>query len=583
MQSIRSSITFSLVLAASCIPRAERGPDPEPFLFRRTELELVFPTDLRDPIEARLIATIAFDPVSPRESWLSETPLFSFDESAVIKRALDGGGNALELKHRAFSRGGRRLVSLERDFTVGPEHVVILEYTVQPEASPYIGVRSEKTLLAFSGAEIAPRIQNYRYEACPRTIRVLWKTGEHRAVLAGPGGAVPLAPAPGGGLQGEIRTPEGEVGANDFIVSALERVVESGPVSVFATASSRVPETHESVAAAIARVAALYESRLGPLDRPIAAVEAGVKGWSLYSGVFVLPSAVFERHNLYVDQLIAHELAHSYFGDDVFSSGPGGAFIVEGAAEYLSLVAVEELRGSQDLRAVLFDYREAARTEPTLPAPLRMYPGSAPLPSMGYVRSAYFFRMLEARIGREEVLAFLSRTWRENRWSEWPLERLTGDARLRKLWEQEGRGPAWPEFIACWLGEPSSMPRIAFRSGITRPAGSAFQATVVLENTGDCAADVPVEFRGAGGESLTRWVYVDREATLSVSVYWRPVAAVLDSQLFVFEAATEQRTLRLESSRSTFPAPRGSAPPRASPSGSRRPGTGSSPPPRGRS
>src|SRR5688572_32837942 len=152
MQSIQSSIFLSLALAASCTPRAERDPDPEPFLFRRTELELVLPADLRGPIEAKLIATIAFDPVSPRENWLSEVPVFSFDESAVIKRALDGEGNALELKHRAFSRGGRRLVSLQRDFTVEPEHEVILEYTVQPGAGPYIGVHSEKTLLAFSGA-----------------------------------------------------------------------------------------------------------------------------------------------------------------------------------------------------------------------------------------------------------------------------------------------------------------------------------------------------------------------------------------------------------------------------------------------
>jgi len=70
--------------------------------------------------------------------------------------------------------------------------------------------------------------------------------------------------------------------------------IQNGDVSIFATANEGAPKTYEKVAAIVARVAALYEAWLGPLDRPIMAIECGEqRGFCLSPGVVVLPTKGF--------------------------------------------------------------------------------------------------------------------------------------------------------------------------------------------------------------------------------------------------------------------------------------------------
>lgn len=413
-----------------------------------------------------------------------------------------------------------------------------------------------------AAAEIAPRMLADVTTGCPRTVDVLWKTPEDRGVLAGPGGSVQLKSTPGGWLTGHIRTLPGEVGFNDLVLSTFHTVIKNGAVSVFGTVPGGRGEKYENVTRAITQVVALYQDWLGPLEHPVVAIESNTNsGHGIFPGVLTFPAQVFEPPEPLPgagEQLLAHELAHSYFGNCVLSSSPGGAILVEGVPEYLALLVVEKLRGPGALSAVLRDWRSSAGSEPRMLVPLLLMSGDSDLPTAGYVRSAYFFRMLEARIGRDELLSLLRRIWRENKWSDYSIDQFTQGSGLKELWEQQARPPSWSDFLDCWLGRPFSLPKISFVSGTVKGADGNFEAKVVLDNAGGCATDIQVEFRGAQGESETRWVYVpcyykddttkieNTQASLTISLPWKPVTVVLDPELWTLEATTKTRTRDLE-------------------------------------
>ena len=84
-----------------------------------------------------------------------------------------------------------------------------------------------------------------------------------------------------------------------------------------------------------------------------------------------------------------------------------------------------------------------------------------------------------------------------------------------------------------------------------------YEATVVLRNAGGCPAEIEVEFRDAGEEPERRKVFVpyyhvfgtekfeDDQATVVVSLPWKPVTAVLDPDMWIMEAVTKRRVLKL--------------------------------------
>lgn len=86
-------------------------------VLRSSELQLVLSADLREPIEAKFIATMGFEaPSEAVPQYLSDGHLLSFHASAVIKKVGDSDGNPLALKELFSTRDEKhRLMSLDLD------------------------------------------------------------------------------------------------------------------------------------------------------------------------------------------------------------------------------------------------------------------------------------------------------------------------------------------------------------------------------------------------------------------------------------------------------------------------------------
>ena len=97
---------------------------------------------------------------------------------------------------------------------------------------------------------------------------------------------------------------------------------------------------------------------------------------------------------------LAHELAHTWWGNRVVPQEPGAWFLTEGTANYLAALLVEERFGSR-VAGRLWEYWAALAA------------GAGPEEATRYTRAAWMHRMLEGLLGRRpylEALAEFART-----------------------------------------------------------------------------------------------------------------------------------------------------------------------------
>jgi len=108
---------------------------------------------------------------------------------------------------------------------------------------------------------------------------------------------------------------------------------------------------------------------------------------------------------------LAHELAHTWWGQQVSPELPAYGLLVEGSAEYLSALAVEARHGAAAAAPLWRTWRQAAVADVALD---QLSPFRTDTYPIAYAKGAWVHRMLEGWLGRDAYLSALARLARDD-------------------------------------------------------------------------------------------------------------------------------------------------------------------------
>jgi Aminopeptidase N len=114
-------------------------------------------------------------------------------------------------------------------------------------------------------------------------------------------------------------------------------------------------------------------------------------------------SGSFPKRDFY----LAHELAHQWWGNDVFVGSAADLWLQEGMADFVAGDAVDTIRGHTDgqgiwlweVEPLLSYYQGGGQDYPLVPADT-----STMVPQIYYIKGAWVLRMLESVIGNETLM-----------------------------------------------------------------------------------------------------------------------------------------------------------------------------------
>ena len=190
---------------------------------------------------------------------------------------------------------------------------------------------------------------------------------------------------------------------------------------------------------------------------------------------------------------LAHELAHTWWGHGAAPDAPAYGLLVEGTAEYLSALAVEERHGAQAAERLWQAWRDDAvgghaldRVTPDRPVAYRY----------AYAKGAWVHRMLEGWIGREAYLGALGRLVRDDPRPTLASYRAAleaaGGVSLAAFFDEWVHGIAYPHYVlegaaGAWVvrnaGAAGTPPVLVVADGVPDrvaiPPGGRVERTAV--------------------------------------------------------------------------------------------------------
>ena len=237
--------------------------------------------------------------------------------------------------------------------------------------------------------------------------------------------------------------------------------------------------------------------------------------------------------------LHAHETAHQWWGNIVATDGYQDEWLMEALANYSALLFLEKRKGPDALEKVLSFYRdnlltknESGRTVESA-GPITWGPRldssqARSWRTITYEKGSWIMHMLRRRLGDERFLKMLGELCRQHQFKS-----VTANE-FRQLAAQylpkDAVDPTLDNFFDNWVNDVG-VPRLHFTHSVkgsppnVRVTGSVTQSDVA----GDFSACVPIEIRGPGKASITRWVRTaDVPVTFDVSLKQRPSAVVFN-------------------------------------------------------
>jgi hypothetical protein len=229
------------------------------------------------------------------------------------------------------------------------------------------------------------------------------------------------------------------------------------------------------------------------------------------------------------DILVAHEVAHQWWGNQVASTGYQDEWLMEALANYSALMLLEKRKGPKAVDEVLEMFREhllaktaAGKTvEATGPIRLGLRLESSEAPgawrTITYEKGTWILHMLRRRLGDAAWNQLLGRIAREYRGKRLRVREFLAEA--AGLLPATDPDPRLENFAGTWI-EGTGIPTLRLIPG--KVAGQG-----VIEQSGvdeDFSVDVPVEIQYRGGKSETRWV---RTEGASTSYPWKLAGPVL--------------------------------------------------------
>jgi len=246
------------------------------------------------------------------------------------------------------------------------------------------------------------------------------------------------------------------------------------------------------------------------------------------------------QQTFYSDILAAHEVAHQWWGNAVYSQGAQNGWLMEALANYSSLLYLEKRRGARALDSVLATYRKRllreasnGRTQEST-GPIiwggRLLSSEAPgaWQTIVYEKGSWIIHMLRRRMGDERFFAMLSEMIKRHSRSTLTTEQFR---QLASKHMPPGSPDASLETFFQNYVYSTGIPTLQLQSSVKGKAPSWTVTGKVTQSGVDeeFTAWVPVEIQFKTGRPVVHWVRADSEpAEFSVTVKQAPLRVVVD-------------------------------------------------------
>jgi len=237
--------------------------------------------------------------------------------------------------------------------------------------------------------------------------------------------------------------------------------------------------------------------------------------------------------------LLAHEVAHQWWGNVVAPASNQDTWLMEALANYSALLFLEKRKGTKVLDSILADYsrnlRSTAAEGRTIDStgPIAWGPRliSSQAPSawrvITYEKGSWIMHMLRRRLGDERFLSMLAEIVKRYRQSTLTTEQFR--ALAVKFLPSGSPDPKLETFFENWVYS-TGIPMLQLSHSV-RGKASAYSLTGSLTQSGvdaDFSAWVPVEVQFKTGKPLVHWVRTDSDpAGFTVALKQAPVRVLL--------------------------------------------------------
>jgi hypothetical protein len=246
------------------------------------------------------------------------------------------------------------------------------------------------------------------------------------------------------------------------------------------------------------------------------------------------------QETFYSDILLAHEVAHQWWGNVVSPASDQDTWLMEALANYSALLYLEKRKGPKALETVLAEYRKRLLSQAAEGRTLesmgpiiwggRLSSSLAPdaWRTITYEKGSWVIHMLRGRLGDQRFLAMLGELLKRYRQST-----LT-TAEFRALAAQfsppGSPDPKLETFFENWVYS-TGIPALKLDFALHGKA-PALKLNITVQQSGvddSFSAFVPVEVQVRGAKPATYWLRTDSEpVTITVPLKQAPLAVVLD-------------------------------------------------------
>jgi aminopeptidase N len=288
------------------------------------------------------------------------------------------------------------------------------------------------------------------------------------------------------------------------------------------------------------RVLEFYIEHVGPYPyEKLANVSAaGVSGgMELASSIFYGEPSVNGRE---ATSLVAHEVAHQWFGDSVTERDWDEVWLSEGFATYLTLLFVEHDKGRDAFVAGLKKSRDTVfATEKRMPGVAIIHNNLADtrqvLNPLVYQKAGWTLHMLRGIVGRDAFFAALAEYYRRYR------DRNASTEDLRRVFEEvSGKDLAW--FFPQWLKRAGS-PAL---EGFWQYDASRKQLVIELTQTQSSdpyrlPVEVGISVEGSNAPRIEKLEMTERKYHFEVPGDKEPSSVVLDPNVWLLMQSKFER------------------------------------------
>jgi aminopeptidase N len=244
-----------------------------------------------------------------------------------------------------------------------------------------------------------------------------------------------------------------------------------------------------------------------------------------------------EQQLFFSDLIVAHEVAHQWWGNVVIISSYQDEWLTEALSNYSSLLWLEKKNGTKAVETVLDDFRarlvakdESGRTiESAGPIVWGLRLESSGIPdawrAITYEKGAWIMHMLRRRLGDDRFLKMLAELRRRYEFRAITTEEFR--ALAAQFLPPRSPSDAMDNFFDNWV-YATGIPKLKLQSSIRGLKVSGIVSQSGVDN--DFSVDVPVEIQFAKGAPQTVWVRTSNDAvSFSVMVKQPPVRVSLSS------------------------------------------------------